>query len=152
MQGKRGNELMEVKVSYSTRGKVVDNLIITHAKDAYTILLGLWDMDNIEYIEEMYVLLLNRKNKLIGYTPLSKGGMSGTVVDLKVLFALLLKSASAGFIIAHNHPSGNLKPSGADIELTRKVSEVSKLLDISMLDHLVVTLEGYYSFADEGML
>jgi DNA repair protein RadC len=95
------------------------------------------------------VLLLNRANRVLGCLKLSKGGLTGTVVDLRIL----LKAMASGIIIAHNHPSGNLKPSDADRELTSQIKQAGKLLDITLLDHLILGTEGdYVSFADEGWL
>ena len=108
--------------------------------------------DHIELIEEFYILLLNRSNKVLGCTNISKGGVSGTVVDAKVIFAAALAANASSVILAHNHPSGNLKPSHADKEITQKLKGGGELLDIAVLDHLIITKDGYTSFADEGYL
>jgi DNA repair protein RadC len=102
--------------------------------------------------EEFLVLLLNRNNRVTHRERISAGGVAGTVVDPKIIFKLALDKRASAIILAHNHPSGNLSPSKQDIALTRQVSEAGKLLDISVLDHLIVTSHGFYSFADEGML
>lgn len=83
---------------------------------------------------------------------LSKGGVSGTIVDSKILFGLVLKSGASGMVLSHNHPSANLSPSNADMQLTQQIKEGAKLLDISLLDHLIISRHGFYSFADEGNL
>ena len=93
---------------------------------------------------------MNRANKILGYNRVSTGGTTGTVVDLKVLFQLILKTNTQAFVIAHNHPSGNLKPSIQDRKLTEKVKEISRLLDVSFLDHMILSAGSYYSMADEG--
>lgn len=102
--------------------------------------------------EQFWIILLNRSNKVIGKKPVSLGGVSGTVVDSKVIFKMALENLASGIILVHNHPSGNLKASQADILLTEKVKNAGKLLDIPVLDHLIFADEGYLSFADESML
>lgn len=102
--------------------------------------------------EEFWVLLLNRANNIIGKHQISKGGLAGTVVDSKVIFKLALEASASGIIMCHNHPSGNHKPSDADLSLTKRIVEAGKVLDISVLDHLIIAGELYYSFADEGKL
>ena len=98
------------------------------------------------------MLLLNRANKVLGIFQASSGGVTGTVADPKLILVAALKSNASSLVISHNHPSGNLKPSRQDEELTMKIKEAAKFLDIRLLDHLIVTPEAYYSFADEGIL
>jgi len=102
--------------------------------------------------EEFWVLYLNNANKVIAKNQLSKGGMTGTVVDVRIIFKSALESGAVGILLCHNHPSGNLKPSEADIEITKKAKTAGKSLDINVLDHIIITQNGYYSFADEGIL
>lgn len=102
--------------------------------------------------EEFWVLLLNRANNIIGKHQISKGGFAGTVVDSKVIFKLALDASASSIIMCHNHPSGNHKPSDADLSLTKRIVEAGKVLDISVLDHLIIAGELYYSFADEGKM
>jgi DNA repair protein RadC len=97
-------------------------------------------------------MLLNRANKVLGILEVSTGGVSGTVADPKVIFAAALKGNASGIIVAHNHPSGNLAASRADVDLTRKLKEAGKFLEIQVLDHVIVTTEKYFSFADEGLM
>lgn len=107
----------------------------------------------MELLEEFVVLLLNKANKVIGLFRVSRGGTCGTVADVKIIFAAAIKAMASGVILAHNHPSGNVQPSHADIDLTRKCRDGGKLLEIAVLDHLILSPEGgYYSFADEMML
>ena len=109
-----------------------------------------WDMDSIEHIEESKLMLLNRSNRVLGISSLSKGGTTGTVVDIKLLLQYIIKSNANAIIMCHNHPSGNLHPSEADIAITRKVKDSAKLMDIQLLDHFIVIPEGkYYSMGDE---
>jgi len=116
------------------------------------ILLAGWDKHLIELQEEFKVLILNRANEVLGVYPLSRGGTTSTIVDSKLLFSVALKCNAAGIILAHNHPSGNLKPSQPDISLTSKIKEAASLFEISLLDHIIVTKEKYFSFADESLL
>ncbi|MCB9344493.1 MAG: DNA repair protein RadC [Lewinellaceae bacterium] len=102
--------------------------------------------------EEFWLLLLNRANEVFARERLSIGGISGTVVDIKLVLKKALDAQASGFIAIHNHPSGNLEPSRADIELTEKLKQGGRILDLPMLDHLIVSERGYFSFADEGML
>jgi DNA repair protein RadC len=102
--------------------------------------------------EEFWVLMLNRGNQVLKRVQVSLGGVSGTVVDAKIIFKKALEIPASAIILCHNHPSGNLRPSGADIEITKKVKEGGALIDINVLDHLIVSERGYFSFADEGML
>ncbi len=102
--------------------------------------------------EEFWILLLNRSNKVISKHQVSKGGVAGTVVDPKMVFKKAVDCMASGIILCHNHPSGNLTPSDADISLTRKMTDAGRLLDIQVLDHLIIAGEKYYSFADEGKM
>jgi DNA repair protein RadC len=95
---------------------------------------------------------MNRARRILGIYELSTGGVAGTVADPKLVFTAALKANACNIILSHNHPSGNLKPSKADEELTKKIKEAGIYLDIKVLDHIIVTSEGYYSFADEGVL
>ena len=101
--------------------------------------------------EQVEIVLLNRANKVLGISEVSTGGFSGTVADPKVIFSIALK-ACASSIILHNHPSGNLKPSQADLNLTKKIKNGGELLDIAVLDHIILTADSYFSFADEGLI
>ena len=145
-------EVTEVKLIYQNKVKAADCPQIKSSLEAYQILLANWS-DQIGFIEEFYILLLNRANRVIGRYLVSQGGMTGTVVDAKTVFTAALKCRAASLILAHNHPSGNLRPSQSDIELTKKLKQGGELLDISILDHLILSPDGgYYSFADEGLL
>jgi DNA repair protein RadC len=102
--------------------------------------------------EEFWILYLNNSNKIIKSAQLSKGGITGTVVDVRLAFKDALQLGAVGIILAHNHPSGTLKPSQADIQLTKKLKTAGDSLDIKVLDHLIITEKAYFSFADENML
>ena len=102
--------------------------------------------------EEFFYILLNRSNKVIKIEQLSKGGISGTVTDVRILFKNAVLASASGVVVAHNHPSGNLIPSESDKKITAKIKEAGNLLDIQLLDHLIIHDSDYYSFADNGML
>ncbi len=126
-----------------------DKPLVRCSRDAYDAIAPLlMDLPH----EEFWILLLNRANAITGRSAISKGGVSGTVVDAKLVFKKALDALASAVILCHNHPSGNLKPSQADIDLTRKLRKAGESLDIGVLDHLIVTGHGYYSFSDEGML
>lgn len=96
--------------------------------------------------------LLNRAQRVLGIYELSTGGVTGTVADPKLVFIAALKANACNIILSHNHPSGNLKPSSADEQLTKKIATAGMYMDIKVADHVIITSEGYYSFADEGLL
>ncbi|MEO5603646.1 MAG: DNA repair protein RadC [Cyclobacteriaceae bacterium] len=122
---------------------------ITGSRDVFEILKAhLLDIPH----EEFWILLLNRANRVIKKHQISQGGVSGTVADPKIIFKVALGELASGIILAHNHPSGNLTASQADIELTKKLKEAGKLLEIQVLDHVIIAGQKYYSFADEGIL
>jgi DNA repair protein RadC len=108
--------------------------------------------DDIEIFESFFILLLNRANTTIGYAKISQGGLTGTVVDIRIVAKYAVDSLATGVILAHNHPSGNLKPSQQDIDLTKKIKEGLKLLDIDVHDHLILTVSGHLSLLDEGQM
>jgi DNA repair protein RadC len=149
---KMQQNINEIKVSYTTKLKYQELKSITTSFDAIKMLRSFWNKDILEYKEEFYVLLLNRSNKVIGYHKISEGGSSSTQVDPKMIFSVALKCNACAVILAHNHPSGNIKPSQSDIDLTQKLKDGGKLLEVSVLDHIIVTAEDYYSFADEGKM
>ena len=130
-----------------TEVKAVESVI--GSKDAYNLMRRhLVDLNH----EEFWMILLGRSSKVIGKELISKGGLSGTVADPKIIFHVALQHQASGVILIHNHPSGNLKPSQMDISLTKKLSEAGRLLDIQILDHLIIGDTGYYSFADNSQL
>jgi DNA repair protein RadC len=145
-------QVAEVQVSYKPNFKASERPRITCSRDSFNILLQQWDHNKIEYQEQFKVMLLNRGNKVLGILDVSTGGMAGTLADPKIIFSTALKCLASGVVLAHNHPSGNLKPSQADINLTRKLKEGGALLEIAILDHLIVTTDGYLSFADDGLI
>ena len=145
------NQIAEVELIYKSKVKASDRPKITHSRDAYVIFRDNWDENKLEFVEEFKVMLLNRSHKVLGICSLTLGNVSGTIADPKLVFVTALKSNASYVIIAHNHPSSSLKPSRTDEELTRKMKEAGKFLDLPLLDHLIITDESYYSFADEGI-
>ena len=144
-------KLAEIEVSY--KPKNVHHPIIKSSADVYYHLLKFFPVETISLQEQFVVGYVNRANRLMGVYEMSKGGITGTVADPKLILGVALKSAATGIILAHNHPSGNLQPSTQDKDITKKIQEACKLLDITLLDHLVVVPEdAYFSFADEGLL
>lgn len=103
-------------------------------------------------VELFYIVLMNRRNEIIREIDISKGGVAGTVADPKIIFKHALENTASALIVVHNHPSGNLKPSDADKEITKKLVESGKMLEVQVLDHVIVSKDGYFSFADEGLL
>lgn len=144
--------ISEIEIVYKSKADVSKLPKIQSSRDAEKILRTFFQ-EFIEHREGMYCLYLNRCNRAIACYQIGLGGVSGVVVDSKLIFQGALKTNASGIILAHNHPSGNSVPSQADLDLTRKVKQGGQLLDISMLDHLILLpTEGYYSFADEGTL
>ena len=145
-------QVAEVELVYKTKVKPSQRPKITTSADAYEILQKIWNRDKIELVEEFKVLLLNRSNKVLGVLDASSGGITGTVADPRIILAAAIKANAIGVVLSHNHPSGSVKPSRADEELTVKIREAARFLDMTVLDHIIITSEGYYSFADEGLL
>lgn len=147
------NKISEVRLTYISKVSSDLRPKISSSGEAHRVLYSTWDLQTIEHIEEFKIMLLNRANKVLGIASVSKGGISGTVVDVRIILQFALKSNASSIIVAHNHPSGNLKPSSSDIQITKKIKEAAKLMDISLLDHLIITSDdNYYSLADEGMI
>ncbi|WP_276365372.1 JAB domain-containing protein [Chryseolinea sp. H1M3-3] len=145
-------EVSEIQLSYKSKVKSSLRPKISSSRDAENIFRQYWNDDVIELQEEFKMMLLNRYNKVIGIFTVSQGGIAGTVADPKLIFGCALKAAASGIILVHNHPSGSLRASDADIKLTKKLKDGGNLLDIQVLDHIIITSEAYFSFADEGLL
>ena len=142
----------EIELVYKTKVKASDRPKIEGVTDTYNFLLKTWDENKLELQEQFKVLLLNRAHRVLGIYDLSSGGVTGVIADPKLIFAAALKANASSIILAHNHPSGDLCPSRADEDLTRKISQAGKLLDIIVLDHLIIAKHDYYSFADHGLI
>ena len=143
----------EIQISYLEKLSTLKSLSMTNSKEVAELLFKNWDNKTIGLHETFKVLLLNQSNKVKGIYPLSHGGITGTLVDVRILFAIILKTLSVGIILAHNHPSGQLKASGPDKQLTQKIKQAAQLFDVKVLDHIILAPDGrYYSFADNGIL
>jgi len=127
---------------------------IKSSTDCARILYSLFNQDTISYTEEFAILGLNRANRVILFAQISIGGISGCVVDSKVVFAHAILSGCCSIILAHNHPSGNTQPSQADLDITKKICKGAAALDMQVLDHIILTLDqnNYFSFADECLI
>lgn len=149
----RIDSINEIKISYKEKRKVFKSNAIKNSASAAQILFKYWNSDTIGLYESFKVLLLNNSNKVKGVYQLSTGGITGTLVDIRILFAVIVKTLSVGIILAHNHPSGKLIPSEADKRLTEKIKKAAAFFDVKVLDHLIIAPDGsYYSFADSGIL
>lgn len=125
---------------------------ISSAEDSYEVIKQFWKED-IEIYESFFILLLNRANKTIGWAKISQGGITGTVVDIKIVMKYVIDSLASAVIVAHNHPSGNLVPSQSDLDITDKLKKSLKLMDTNLVDHLILSPNGdFYSFLNNGDL
>lgn len=146
------SKVSEVKLTYITKQKACDRPLVNSSEKAYEIFQDNWS-DQISLVEEFNILLLDRSNRVMSFANLFKGGISATVVDLKIVFATALKARASAIILAHNHPSGATEPSRQDIALTKKFKQAGEILDLKILDHIILSGEkSYYSFADNGLI
>lgn len=144
------NYVSEIAVSYSNTYK--RKIKITDAYSAEKTLRKMWDAQLMNIQEQFCVLFLNNANEVVGFRCLSTGGLTATSVDLRILFSIACKSLSSGIIIAHNHPSGTLKASKADIDITHKIKRAGEMLDINLLDHVILTDKSFVSLAQQGVI
>ena len=147
-------KLPQIEIQIKFKGTLKSELkTIQSSRDCYEVLKLMYSSDTFHWQEEVILICLNRANKVIGYYKVSKGGTTGTVIDPKIIFTIALNCVgTTSIIISHNHPSGNLNTSRADDDITEKIKQGGKLLDLQLLDHIIVTDEGYYSYLDEGKL
>ncbi|MAE86200.1 MAG: DNA repair protein [Flammeovirgaceae bacterium] len=142
----------EVRLVYKNKTRAADRPQVNCAQKAYEVLLKSWNPDEISLLEECKVLLLDTNLRLMSIATISKGGLSGTVVDPRIVFSIALKRRASAIILAHNHPSGNLQASGADLLLTREFVKAGKTLKIPLEDHLIITPDGYTALISENYL
>jgi len=151
----------EVELIYRSKIPPADRPKIITSDNAFDIFIEAWDLNKMDLVEHFNILLLNKyfnilllnkANHCIAFSHISSGGSSSCIVDPKIVFATALKANAASIIAAHNHPSGNLNPSKADIAITEKLATLGKMMDMPLLDHLIVTPLKYYSFAEEGLI
>lgn len=145
-------QVSEIELIYKSKYKASTRPVVRESKDAYDVFKQDWDQNKIDFFEQFKVLLLNRANRVLAIYEVSSGGITGTVADPRLIFSAALKANAVSLVLAHNHPSGNLKPSRADEDLTQKIKQAGAYLDIKVMDHIIITSEGYLSFADEGLL
>ncbi|MEQ9404340.1 MAG: JAB domain-containing protein [Cyclobacteriaceae bacterium] len=141
----------EISISYNPKVRNSDREKITCSQDCYRIVRPFFE-SIINYKESFYAMFLNRRHCVLGVSKISEGGIFGTMVDPKLIFQTALKAHASAIVVFHNHPSGNLKPSEADIKLTQKLKDAGNFLDLPLLDHIILTDESYYSFCDEGIM
>lgn len=144
-------EVQEIQLSYKNAVPYKNRIQVRDSQSAYQVLLSNWS-DDIAFVEEFNILLLDNASKVLGITRISKGGISSTVVDGRLVFSAALLARASSIILSHNHPSFNMKPSKQDIQLTKKLASAGKLIDIQVFDHLIISPHNYFSFADEGLL
>ena len=142
----------EITISYNPR--LTHKPTIVCSIDAYVLFLDYFPKNTIQLQERVAVMYLNHTQKVLGIYLISVGGMTSSIADIRLIFSVALKTASTGIMIAHNHPSGSLKPSQTDIEFTNRIKEAGRLLDIKLLDHFIIISKDrkYFSFSDEGLI
>lgn len=146
-------QVSEIELRYRSKVTASDRPECLTSEAAHELFRNWWDADCMELFEEFNVLLLDRAGRAIGIYRASQGGTVGTVVDPKLVFGAAIKCRAESIIIAHNHPSGQLRPSHADSAVTTKLVQAGKLLDIPVNDHIILSPEGgYYSFSDDGLI
>jgi DNA repair protein RadC len=143
--------IAEVSLIYRSKVKASERPKVRCSKDAYDLFIESWDLDTIEHVEEFKMLLMSRANTVLGIRTVSKGGISGTVIDVRIILQAPIKTNAFGIIVCHNHPSGNLKPSETDTKITKKIKDACSIMDIQLLDHLIIDTNDFYSFADNGL-
>ena len=141
---------IKIQISWDKKVKKSELIPLTSSTQSVAVLREIFSKDTFDWTEEMILLCMNRANKIVGFYKVSSGGISGTICDPKVVFTIALNCGASSIILAHNHPSGNTTPSQADKLITQKIKSGGEILDIKLLDHVILTDESYYSFADEG--
>jgi DNA repair protein RadC len=151
-KAKMTQNIQEVELHYKRTPSTTNRPRVVNSADVVEVFRAIYDVNKIEHREMMYAMYLNRNNVVLGVLLISEGGTSATVCDPKIVFQGALKLNASAVILSHNHPSGNLTPSHADIQLTNRLTNGGKILDVQILDHVILTADSYYSFADNGMM
>lgn len=146
---KNKNTISEYSLKYTKTD--IQKTKITTSESASNVIRKFY-FDDINIYESFFILLLNKANNTTGFAKISQGGTAGTVVDIKIIAKYAVESLSSSVIICHNHPSGNKQPSDADLNITRRIKDALLLLDIKLIDHIIITENDFYSFADNGNL
>ena len=144
-------KIPEIKVTFSDKVRTTDRLQVLNSDDLYKV-FKLAFKEFMQHHEEAYAVFMNRANRVMGISCISKCGTAGTIVDIKIIMQLALKTNASSIAFCHNHPSCNLNPSKEDIEVTKKIKEACTFFNIGFIDHLIITEESYYSFANEGLI
>ena len=144
------NSVSEIELVYNP--KVASNKLfqVVCAHDAYEAFMSVWDQNIIAYIEEFKVMYLNQGGRVLGIVSISKGGITQTLADVRVILGVALKCSSVSLILCHNHPTMRMRASDSDVRLTKKIVEAASFMEINVQDHLIISKEGYYSMAEEG--
>lgn len=146
-------KVCDVKLTYKTKVKSSERPVIVLAEDVYRLLIDyVYDKEIIQYKECLKLILLNKAGKLLGVAHISEGGIDETSADIRIIMQAAILGNASSIILAHNHPSGNLKPSTQDDLVTKNLRKAAKLFNITLLDHIIVTDSGYYSYLDEGRI
>jgi len=151
LKRKKDMTLICKEFTLKSKNTKFENIEITSSEDSYNFIKRFYTGD-IDIYESFFILLLNRANKTIGYAKISQGGIVGTCVDIKIIAKYCVDALASSVILAHNHPSGNLKPSQADISITKRIKEALSLLEVQVLDHIILTENGHYSLQNEGLI
>lgn len=142
----------DVKLIYSPKIKASERPMVTKSQEVHRVFMETWDLNNLYFIEEFKLMLLNRGNRVLGVVSISSGGLTGTVADPRVILRYALLSGATAIALAHNHPSGHTTPSREDEAITQKIKQAAQLIDVQVVDHIILTGEQYLSMADEGLL
>src|SRR5689334_23657978 len=143
-------QAVEITVSYKPNNQ--HKHVVNSSRDAYLVFKGFFSGDTISLQEQFAVMYLNRAGRVIGVFKLATGSMTRVVCDIRLVLAIALKTAATSIMLCHNHPSENIEPSVEDTQLTTQIKEAAKLMNVTLLDHLIITRDTYYSFADDGIL
>lgn len=141
----------ELKITKIKHTESFDSKKITTSKDAVDFARQFYS-DDVGIYESFFIILLNRANNVIGWAKISQGGVVGTIVDVKIIVKYVIDSLASGVILVHNHPSGKLSASNKDKKITERLKDIVRLFDSSILDHIILTEDNYFSFADNGIL
>lgn len=140
------------EIRLKAKNGAIKKVKFTKSEDCYKYFLEIFDEESLEVYEQVMVVFLNNSNKTVGWYKASQGGITGTVIDVRLVLKAALDCYATAMIICHNHPSGRLVPSEQDNAITQKLKRASDLIDIKLLDHLIITTYGFYSYQDEGKL
>lgn len=142
----------EIQLTYSNPIKKKDRVKISNSYDVEELARTFYGIGEIEHREHFYCILVNNANEVLGFFHVGTGGLTGTVADPRIIFQAALLANACGIIMVHNHPSGNLKPSDADIRLTRNINDACKIMQIQLVDHIILSEETFFSFRDDGLI